>query len=64
MKTTFFVQYNGEFVADYKSVTACLKYISRKGYINDLDNVVRIFDQYGNEYHPINGKQIKYKQTL
>ena len=60
MKQTFFVEYNCKFMAMYKSVKACLKFISRKGYVNDLDNTVRIFDKDGNEYHPITGKQIKY----
>lgn len=60
MKTTFFVEYNAKFMAMYKSVRACLNFISRKGYVNDLDNTVRIFDKDGNEYHPITGKQIKY----
>jgi hypothetical protein len=60
MKQTFFVEYNCKFMAMYKSVKACLKFISRKGYVNDLDNTVRIFYKDGNEYHPITGKQIKY----
>lgn len=60
MKQTFFVEYNSKFVAIYKSVKACLKFISRKEYVNNLDNTVRIFDKYGNTYHPITGKQIIY----
>ena len=60
MKQTFFVEYNCKFMAMYKSVKACLNFISRKEYVNDLDNTVRIFDKDGNEYHPITGKQIKY----
>lgn len=55
---TFFVEYNAKFVAMYKSVRACLNFIERKGYVNDFDNTVRIFDKEGNEYHPITG-QIK-----
>jgi len=58
MKLTFFVEYNCKFVAMYKSVKACLNFISRKGYVNDLDNTVRIFDKEGNEYNTITGKQI------
>ena len=58
MKTTFFVEYNCKFVAMYKSLKACINFISRKGYVNDLDNTVRIFDKDGNEYHSITGKQL------
>jgi hypothetical protein len=58
MKQTFFVEYNSKFMAMYKSVKACLNLISRKGYVNDLDNTVRIFDKEGNEYNTITGKQI------
>lgn len=60
MKTTFFVEYNAKFVAMYKSVRACLNFILRKGWVNNFDNMLRIFDKNGNEYHPITGKQIKY----
>lgn len=59
MKQTFFVEYNCKFVAMYKSVKACLNFISRKDYVNDLDNTVRIFDKEGNEYNTITGKQIE-----
>ena len=60
MNTTFFVEYNAKFVAMYKSVKACLNFISRKGWVNDFDNMLRIFDKQGNEYNPITGEQIKY----
>lgn len=60
MNTTFFVEYNAKSVAMYKSVKACLKFISRRGYVNDIDNTVRIFDKDGNMYHPITGKHLKY----
>jgi hypothetical protein len=59
MKKAFFVEYNAKFVAMYRSVKACLNFISRKGYVNDLDNLVRIFDNDGNEYHTINGNLIE-----
>jgi len=60
MKQTYFVEYNCKFVAMYKSVKACLNFISRKGYTNDLDNMVRIFDKSGNEYDTISGNLKKY----
>ncbi len=59
MKKAFFVEYNEQFVAIYTSVKACLNFISRKGYVNDLDNFVRIFDKDGNEYNVTNGTQIQ-----
>ena len=60
MKQTYFVEYNCKFVAMYKSVKACLNFISRKGYTNDIDNTVRIFDKSGNEYDTISGNLKKY----
>lgn len=60
MKTTFFVEYNGKFVAMYKSVRACLNFISRKGYTNDLDNTVRVVDSNGNMYDTNSGNQLKF----
>jgi len=62
MKTTFFVEYNGKFVATYKSVRACLNFISRKGYTNDLDNTVRVVDTHGNLYNLMTGEIKKYKK--
>ena len=56
----FFVEYNGKFVADYMYLSGALKFVKRKGYVNDYDNMVRIFDREGNEYDPTNGKLIEY----
>lgn len=61
MKRRYFVEYNGKFVATYKSVNACLNFISRKDYVNDLDNLVRVFDNDGNEYNTINGSPMAFK---
>ena len=60
MKETFFVEYNGKFVATYKSVTACLNFIKRKGLVNDLDNTVRVVDKHGNLYNLMTGEIKKY----
>lgn len=54
----FFVEYNCKFIAMYKSISSCLKFIQRKGLQCDLDNMVRIFDSDGNEYHPFTGNII------
>lgn len=56
MKAThFWVEYNGAFIACYKSVRACLNFIARKDLRNDYDNIVRIFDNNGDMYHPVFG---------
>ena len=60
MKKTylFYVEYNGNFVANYKSVKACLNFIERKKLQDDFDNTLRIVDNNGNMYNTINGNKI------
>ncbi len=60
MKTTFFVEYNGKFVATYKSVTSCLNFIERKGLVNDIDTTLRVVDIHGNLYNLMSGEIKKY----
>ena len=57
--TRFWVEYNGKYVADYKSVRACLNLIRRKGLKDDFDNTLRIVDNNGELYNVINGTKIK-----
>lgn len=51
----YYVQYNGQYMAIYKSVKACLNLINRKGWKNDENNMLRIVDENGDEYDTING---------
>lgn len=46
----YFVDYNGKFIAVYKSLRACRNFINRKGLRDDLDNVLRVVDEKGNMY--------------
>lgn len=62
MKAThFWVEYNGAFIACYKSVRACLNFIARKDLRNDDDNIVRIMDNNGDCYDVISGNKIDYE---
>lgn len=56
----YFVWYNGAFIAQYKSVRACLNLIDRKGLKNDYRNQLDIVDQNGDLYNVITGVKIKY----
>lgn len=58
--TRFWVEYNGKYVADYKSVPACLKFIERKKLQDDFDNALRIVDNNGDMYNTISGTKIKF----
>ena len=51
----YFVEYNAKFMAIYKTLNGALKFIQRKGYRTDYYNLVRIWDDKGNEYNTING---------
>lgn len=53
----YFVEYNCNYLAMYKSVRACLNFIDRKGLQDDLDNCLTIVDSEGNEYNPITGRR-------
>lgn len=55
----FFVEYNAQYMAMYKSVKACLNLINRKGWKNDEDNMLRIVDENGDEYDTITGAFIE-----
>lgn len=52
----YYVEYNCKFIAMYKTLNGALKFIERKGLKNDYDNIVRLFDNNGNEYNTLNGK--------
>ena len=56
----FFVEYNGKFVANYKSVKACLNFIERIKLQDDYDNTLRIVDNNGDYYHPLLGNKINH----
>lgn len=54
----YFVEYNGKYVADRKTLRGALSYISRKGLQDDFDNTLRLVDQNGYMYNPINGARL------
>ena len=51
----YFVKYNGQYMAMYKSVKACLNLVNRKGWKNDEDNMLNIIDENGDEYDTVTG---------
>lgn len=55
----FFVEYNAKYIAEYKSIRACLNFINRKGLCDDCDNCLRIWDNRGVAYNPVNGKEVE-----
>lgn len=56
----YFVWYNGAFIAQYKSVRACINFIDRKKLQNDYKNLLEIVDQNGDLYNVITGVKIKH----
>lgn len=54
----YYVEYNGAFIASYKTLKGALNYIDRKGLQDDCDNTLRVFDRYGEQYNPINGNKL------
>ena len=55
----YFVEYNAQYMAMYKSVKACLNLINRKGWKNDENNMLRIVDENGDEYDTVTGSFIE-----
>ena len=55
----YFVSYNAKFMAEYKSVKACLNFINRKGWKNDENNMLYIVDEDGEEYDSVTGETIQ-----
>ena len=56
--TLFYVEYNGCYIAMYKSIRACLNFIKRRGLRDDEDNLLRIWDNTGTIHNPVNGGDI------
>lgn len=55
----YFVMYNAQCMAMYKSVKACLNLINRKGWKNDEYNMLSIIDENGDEYDTNTGAFIE-----
>lgn len=47
----YFIEYNAKFIAERKSINACLSLIAKKNLKNDDDNMLYIVDEYGNYYN-------------
>ena len=56
--TLFYVEYNACYIAMYKSIRACLNFIKRRKLRDDEDNLLRIWDNTGAIYDPVNGNDI------
>lgn len=56
--TSFYVEYNACYIAMYKSIRACLNFIKRRGLRDNEDNLLRIWDNTGVIYDPVNGRDI------
>ena len=49
---TYFVSYNGKYIASRKSLKSAVDFIDAKGIHDDEDNLLEIVDQQGNYYTP------------
>ena len=56
--TEFYVVYNAKYMARYKTIKGCLNYIKRKGWRDDSDNVLIIWDNRGIIYDSVTGKEV------
>lgn len=56
--TWFYVDYNGKFIAMYKTLNGALRYIQRRGLKDDLDNSLYLVDNEGDMYNPLNGNPV------
>lgn len=57
-RKAFFVDYNGKFIAVYKTLNGALRYIQRQGLEDDLHNSLYLVDNEGNLYNPIYGNPL------
>lgn len=51
----YYVDYNGKYIAEYKTLRGALNFIQRKDLRNDADNSLYLVDNNGNMYNPNNG---------
>lgn len=54
---TFYVSYNGKFIAMRKSLSAAMNVIARKGLKNDRNKLLYIIDADGDTYDPATGEK-------
>ena len=54
----YFIECNAKFIAERKSIKACIALIIKKGLKNDNDNLLYIVDKQGNYYNS-NGEYIE-----
>lgn len=54
----YFIEYNAKYIAERKSIKACVALIVKKGLKSDDDNLLYIVDEHGNYYNS-NGEYIK-----
>lgn len=47
---TYYIIYNAKLVATRSSLAAAKRFVERKGYRNDEDNVIYLTDEEENEY--------------
>ncbi len=57
---TYFVDYNGQYIASFKSMKRCLNFINRKNLKNDYRNSLYIVDQEGECYNTVTGEKLEY----
>lgn len=55
----YFVEYNGKYIAEYKTLKGANDFITKKGLKNDDDNLLLIVDNEGGMYRPTG--ELEYK---
>jgi hypothetical protein len=60
MKKGYFVERNAKVMAFYYSLKCALNYVARKGWRDDYENSLYLFDSDGEFYDPHNGNKIDF----
>ena len=54
----YFVEYNGKYIAEYKTIKGCLNFINKKQLKDDENTLLCIIDNNGVMYSPVTGLTI------
>lgn len=55
----YYVEYNGKIMKMFNTIARALAFIVSKGYMNNNNDLLRVFDSESNEYDPNTGEVLE-----
>lgn len=55
----YYVEYNGRIMNTFNTIARALAFVARKGYLNNNNDLLRVYDSDGDEYDPNTGEMLE-----